>query len=147
MATTEPTLIPNRWLSVSRYVENPDTQSLEDPDEDPDTQSLEWRTQRGPTPNLWSGSRSVGVCASSRGVAKSVKFENVRAITSAVIHRELPTPKMGLEPTRELPDRILSPVRLPLPWHWKQVAVMLKVCESKARTSPPWCFRIVAAWG
>jgi len=25
--------------------------------------------------------------------------------------------------------------------------VVLKVCESKARTSPPWCFRIVAAWG
>ena len=36
---------------------------------------------------------------------------------------------------------------VPSPSHWKQVAVVLKVCESKARTSPPWCFRIVAAWG
>ena len=43
--------------------------------------------------------------------------------------------------------RILSPARLPSPSHWKQVAVVLKVCESKARTSPPWYFRIVAAWG
>jgi hypothetical protein len=34
-----------------------------------------------------------------------------------------------------------------LPSRWKQVAVVLKVCESKARTSPPWCSRIVAAWG
>ena len=56
-------------------------------------------------------------------------------------------PKVGLEPRRVLPHRILSPARLPSPWYWKQVAVVLKVCESKARTSPPWCFRIVAAWG
>jgi len=44
-------------------------------------------------------------------------------------------------------NRILSPVRLPYSSYWKHVAVVLKVCESKARTSPPWCFRIVAAWG
>ena len=56
-------------------------------------------------------------------------------------------PKVGLEPTPSCEDRILSPVRLPVPWYWKQVAVMLKVCESKASTTPPWCFRIVAAWG
>ena len=56
-------------------------------------------------------------------------------------------PKVGLEPTPPCEDRILSPGLLPSPSHWKQVAVVLKVCESKARTSPPWCFRIVAAWG
>jgi hypothetical protein len=42
---------------------------------------------------------------------------------------------------------ILSPVSLPYSWYWKHVAVVLKVCESKASTSPRWCFRIVAAWG
>ena len=55
--------------------------------------------------------------------------------------------QVRLEPTPCCEDRILSPVRLPEPWHWKQVAAVLKVCESKARTTPPWCFRIVAAWG
>jgi hypothetical protein len=34
--------------------------------------------------------------------------------------------------------RILSPARLPSPSHWKQVAVVLNVCDSNARTSPPW---------
>jgi hypothetical protein len=62
--------------------------------------------------------------------------------------RRLPAiqlPKVGLEPTPSCEHRILSPARLPSAWRWKQVAVVLKVCESKARTSPPWCFRIVAA--
>ena len=74
-------------------------------------------------------------------------FEGGRAINDGAIHPELLKPNVGLEPTPSCGDRILSPVRLPSSWHWKQVAVVLKVCESKARTSPPWCFRIVAAWG
>jgi hypothetical protein len=49
--------------------------------------------------------------------------------------------KVGLEPTRLLPHRILSPACLLSSWHWKLVAVVIKVCESKASTSPPWCFR------
>ena len=55
--------------------------------------------------------------------------------------------RWDLNPHPLYEDRILSPARLPSPSHWKQVAVVLKVCESKARTSPPWSFRIVAAWG
>ena len=35
-------------------------------------------------------------------------------------------PKVGLEPTPSCKDLILSPVRLPYPWYWKHVAVMLK---------------------
>jgi hypothetical protein len=74
-------------------------------------------------------------------------FEGGRAINDGAIHAELLKPNVRLEPTPSCEHRILSPARLPSPWHWKQVAVVLKVCESKARTSPPWCFRIVAAWG
>ena len=74
-------------------------------------------------------------------------FEGGRAINDGAIHPKLLKPKVGLEPTPSCEDRISSPARLPSSSCWKQVAVVLKVCESKARTSPPWCFRIVAAWG
>jgi hypothetical protein len=43
---------------------------------------------------------------------------------------------VGLDPTPCCEDRILSPARLPSPWYWKQVAVVINACESKARTSP-----------
>ena len=76
-----------------------------------------------------------------------VNFEDGRAIKQGAIHLESLIPKVGREPTPSCEDRILSPVRLPYSWYWKHVAVVLKVCESKARRSPPWCFRIVAAWG
>ena len=66
-----------------------------------------------------------------------VNFEDGRAIKHGAIHLELLIPKVGLEPTPSCEDRILSPVRLPWPWYWKHVAVVLKVCESRARTSPP----------
>jgi hypothetical protein len=42
-----------------------------------------------------------------------VNFEDGRAIKQGVIHLESQIPKVGLEPTRVLPHRILSPVRLP----------------------------------
>ena len=35
-------------------------------------------------------------------------------------------PNVGLEPTRVLPHRILSPVLLPYTWSWKRVAVTLR---------------------
>jgi hypothetical protein len=79
---------------------------------------------------LWDESRRQGEAGSAR-----LKPNRCR----------LPQP--GAEGKQVTPHRILSPVRLPFSWYWKQVAVVLKVCESKARTSPPWCFRIVAAWG
>jgi hypothetical protein len=47
-------------------------------------------------------------------------------------------PKPELEPRPSCEDRILNPARLPSPSHRKQIAVMLKVCESEAPTSPPW---------
>ena len=53
---------------------------------------------------------------------------------------------MGLEPTRVLPHRILSPGLLPQPWYWEHVAVVLKGLEFKAYDTSP-RVRIVAAWG
>jgi hypothetical protein len=46
-------------------------------------------------------------------------------------------PKPGLEPTPPSKDRILSPVRLPCSWYWKQVAVVLKGFGFKAITILP----------
>jgi hypothetical protein len=74
-------------------------------------------------------------------------LEGGRAINEGAIHPELLIPNVGLEPTPSCEDRILSPGRLPYSWYWKHVAVVLKVCESMASTSRPWCFRIVATWG
>ena len=42
-----------------------------------------------------------------------------------------------IEPTRVLPHRILSPVRLPYSWYWKHVAVILKGFDCKAVTILP----------
>jgi len=80
------------------------------------------------------------------GLVSFVNFEDGRGIKQGELHLVSLIPNVGLEPTPSCGDRILSPARLPSPSRWKQVAVVLKVCESKARTSPPWCFRIVAAW-
>ena len=92
--------------------------------------------------------RAVSVVNIETGrVVAFVKLKDGRAIKQGAIHLESLIPKVGLEPTPSCEDRILSPAHLPSPSHWKQVAVVLNVCESKARTSPPWCFRILAAWG
>ena len=56
-------------------------------------------------------------------------------------------PKVGLEPTRVLPHRILSPVRLPLPWYWKHVGATLKASGFKAVTMLPSPTYIIAALG
>ena len=46
-------------------------------------------------------------------VVAFVKFEDARAIKRGAIHLDSPIPKVGLEPKRVLPHRILSPVGLP----------------------------------
>ena len=47
-----------------------------------------------------------------------VNIEDGRAIKQGAIHLESLIPKVGLEPTRVLPHRILSPARLPYVWCW-----------------------------
>jgi hypothetical protein len=75
------------------------------------------------------------------------EFEDGREIKQGVIHLESLIQKVRLEPTPSCGDRILSPACLPLPWYWKQVALVLEVCESKACTTRLWYYRILAAWG
>ena len=45
--------------------------------------------------------------------------------------------RWDLNPHPHYRDRILSPVRLPYPWYWKHVAVILKVFDFKAVTMLP----------
>ena len=66
-----------------------------------------------------------------------VNFEDGRAIKQGAIHLESLIPKVGLEPTPSCEDRILSPVRLPYPWYWKHVGVILKSLGFKAVTMLP----------
>ena len=49
-----------------------------------------------------------------------------QAAWQIAIRRKSVVPKVGLEPARVLPHRILSPARLPYSWYWKHVAVILK---------------------
>jgi hypothetical protein len=49
------------------------------------------------------------------------KFENGPAIKQGAIHLQSLIPKMGLEPTRVLPHRILSPAGLPSVWYWADI--------------------------
>ena len=56
-----------------------------------------------------------------------VMSEGGRSINDSAIHPESLIPKVGLEPTPPCEDRILSPVRLPSTWHWKQVGLTVKV--------------------
>ena len=46
--------------------------------------------------------------------------------------------RCDLNPQPPSGDRILSPVRLPYPWYWKQFAAMLKVCAAKPVTTLAW---------
>jgi hypothetical protein len=66
-----------------------------------------------------------------------VMFEGGRSINDSAIHSESLIPKVGIEPTRVLPHRILSPVLLPHTWYQKHVAVILKVFGSLAVTMLP----------
>ena len=61
----------------------------------------------------------------------------LRANRQVAICRKYIVPKVGLEPTPSCEDRILSPVRLPYPWYWKHVAVILKGFDCKAVTILP----------
>ncbi len=45
-------------------------------------------------------------------------------------------PKVGPEPTRVLPHRILSPVLLPSAWRWKHVVATLKAVDFEPVTMP-----------
>ena len=76
-----------------------------------------------------------------------VTFEGGRAIKEGANHAESSVPKVGLEPTRVLPHRILSPARLPYSWYWKHVAVMIKGLDFKAITIPPRSVYIAVALG
>jgi hypothetical protein len=76
-----------------------------------------------------------------------VTFEGGRSINDSAIHSESLIPKVGLEPTRMLPHRILSPVRLPFPWYWEHVGATLKASSFKAVTMLPPPTYIIAALG
>ena len=80
-------------------------------------------------------------------VVAFVKLEDGRAIKQGAIHLESLIPKVGLEPTPSCEDRILSPVRLPSPSHWKHVAVILKGFDCRAVTLLPYRRCVVAALG
>jgi hypothetical protein len=56
-------------------------------------------------------------------------------------------PEVGLEPTPSCEDRILSPVRLPSTWRWKQVGLTVKLALWQAVTSPLFASAIGAALG
>ena len=65
-----------------------------------------------------------------------VNFEDGRAIKQGAIHLESLIPKRGLEPAPSCEDRILSPVRLPSTWRWKQVGLTVKLLVWQTVSSP-----------
>ena len=65
----------------------------------------------------------------------------------AHLRRSFRISKVGLEPTRVLARRILSPARLPSAWHWADVGLTLISGSFQGPTMAPVVVRIVVALG
>jgi hypothetical protein len=73
------------------------------------------------------------------GVVKMPPLEVLREFMSV--------PKVGLEPTRVLPHRILSPARLPSVWCWADIGMTCFSGILQGFTVSPAVVRIVVALG